>query len=141
MPFRAAALILPIVLAMLPAQAAEVVVRVDNVADGRGEVIVGLCTQATFLSRNCPFKRGAPARAGSVTFRFRDVPPGIYAVQAMHDENGNNDLDTSLLGIPSEGVGISNNPPMRLGRPSFRESAFQVSEAGAGEAVRLRYFD
>lgn len=127
--------------AAVPATAADVVVTISNVAHAQGEVIAGLCTPQTFLGRNCPFKRAAPARPGSVTLVFRNVPPGVYAVQAMHDENANNDLDTSFLGIPAEGVGVSNNPPFRMRRPSFNEAAIQVSEAGAGESVRLRYFN
>ncbi len=139
--FLCMAVVLPVFLFASQANAGDVVVRIDNVADARGDVIVGLCTPNTFLSRHCPYKQRTPARRGSVTVRFRNVPPGIYAAQAMHDENDNNDLDVSVLGVPTEGVGVSNNPPVRIGRPSFREAAFQVSEAGAGEAVRLRYFN
>ena len=33
---------------------------------------------------------------------FRDVPQGVYAVSARHDENMNRKLDKNFIGIPKE---------------------------------------
>ncbi len=55
-----------------------------------------------------------------------DLPAGNYAVSVYEDLNGNHKLDHNLLGIPSEPVGVSNNPPARLGPPRFNECSFRV---------------
>lgn len=67
------------------------------------------------------------------------LPPGGYALAIIHDQNGNNRLDT-FMGIPKEGVGFSRNPPIRFGAPSFRAARFAVAGGSAHEDVRIRYF-
>lgn len=49
-----------------------------------------------------------PAKSGTMTVKFPDLKTGEYAVVAIHDENGNYDLDFSGL-TPTEGVGVSNS--------------------------------
>jgi uncharacterized protein (DUF2141 family) len=65
--------------------------------------------------------------------------PGGYAVAIFHDENGDGEFNRNVLGIPSEGFGLSNNPTIHLRMPSFQAVRF---EAGDGETtlhVRLHY--
>ena len=69
---------------------------------------------------------------------FRDIRPGVYAVALFHDENGNGKLDTNILGIPSEGVGTSNNKRPLIGPPSFSDAKFRLEHDG-GVRVTLHY--
>jgi uncharacterized protein (DUF2141 family) len=64
------------------------------------------------------------------TCEFRDVRPGVYAVALFHDENGNGKLDTNFLGLPSEGVGTSNNKRPLVGPPSWGGSKFRLEHDG-----------
>jgi len=59
---------------------------------------------------------------------FDNVPLGVYALACYHDENDNNELDKNFLGIPSEGVGASNNVKGTFGPPSFKDAQFPVNE-------------
>ena len=79
--------------------------------------------------------------SGEAKVVVRDIDPGVYAVQAFHDENGNFDLDRNFLGLPKEGMGFSNDAPMRFGPPSFDDAAIEIGAAGAATRLRLRYFD
>jgi len=54
-------------------------------------VHIDLCTEATFLGKDCPYDAEAPARRGRVTVMVRDVPPGRYAAVGYHDANANRD--------------------------------------------------
>jgi uncharacterized protein (DUF2141 family) len=75
------------------------------------------------------------AITGDVTrCTFTGVPPGTYAVAVMHDENGNDKLDSNFIGIPTEGYGVSNNHTHALSAPTWDESKFEVR---AGDDVRL----
>ncbi|MCA9713882.1 MAG: DUF2141 domain-containing protein [Myxococcales bacterium] len=69
---------------------------------------------------------------------FSGLPPGDYALSVAHDENGNNKLDTNFLGIPKEGVGVSNNT-RRMGPPRYREAKFTVA-AGAQVTQTIELF-
>lgn len=76
----------------------------------------------------------------SVTLRFRAVPPGLYAVALLHDENGNGKADRAAMMIPKEGFGFSRDAKVRFGPPRFRDAAFPLA---AGEhaklVIRMRY--
>ena len=51
-----------------------------------------------------------------------DLPIGLYAVSALHDENANGQLDTNFLGIPKEPTGTSRNVKGHFGPPKFRDA-------------------
>jgi uncharacterized protein (DUF2141 family) len=130
---------LPLVLAAAEARAAEVLVRVTNIASANGEVGCALHAGAgTFPTGN----KGLPtvwlrAAPGGVTCRFPGVKPGAYAVAVSHDLNGNRVTDMNFLGLPREDWGVSNNVRPSLRAPTFAEAAFEVRE-GAATTVDVR---
>ena len=77
------------------------------------------------------------AAQGEVKLQFKDLAPGTYAVQVMHDENENNQLDTNFLGIPTEGYGFSNNPNV-MRKAHYDEARFDVGADAANITIRLR---
>ncbi len=72
------------------------------------------------------------ATSNEIELLFQNVPPGVYAIKVIHDENDDNKLNQNLLGIPSEKYGISNNVMGKFGLPAFSEASFNVS---GGETV------
>jgi len=58
---------------------------------------------------------------------FAGIKPGDYAIEVFHDQNGNGRLDTDTLGIPTEGVGTSNNAKGHWGPPRYEEARFRYS--------------
>ena len=80
----------------------------------------------------------SPITGKTATCEFHEVAPGTYAVALFHDENGNGKLDTNFLGIPNEGVGVSNNKKPRFGPPSWNDAKFNL-DRDATIQVMLRY--
>jgi len=74
-----------------------------------------------------------------VIVEFTDVPYGIYAVSVLHDENSNNKLDTNFIGMPKEGVGVSNNPKTFMGPPSYSASQFNFQSPTKTLEINLKY--
>nr|MBS0021906.1 DUF2141 domain-containing protein [Gammaproteobacteria bacterium] len=70
---------------------------------------------------------------------FLDIPPGTYAIVAIHDENMNGKLETNWLGIPTEGYGFSNDPRALLGAPSFSAASFQYDGQNLELTISLHY--
>lgn len=70
---------------------------------------------------------------------FADIPPGLYALAVVHDENMNGKLDTNWLGIPTEGYGFSNDPKSLLGAPSFAAASFAYDGRTLEMTIRLKY--
>lgn len=71
--------------------------------------------------------------------QFPGVPEGDYALSILHDQNANARLDT-MMGIPREGVGFSENPTLRFSAPKFASARFHVGQADISKEVRLKYF-
>ena len=135
--FRAGAVLsVATYLAAGAAVAGNLTVRTDGLRSTVGEVLVALCTAETFTTRGCAINGRAPA-GRDVT--LRDVPPGVYAVQAVHDEDGDGDLDRGLL-LPTEGIGFSRDAPMRRGPPRFDDAAIRVGPEGGTVELTMRYF-
>jgi uncharacterized protein (DUF2141 family) len=66
--------------------------------------------------------------------------PGAYAVALFHDENADGHLNTSALGIPTEGAGFSNNPTLYFGPPSLDKVRFSLHPGDNGVDVRVKYY-
>lgn len=122
------------------ADAAELSVVVKGLRNGDGRVLVAVCTAASFLKPDCALHASAPAASGAVTVTVPDVPPGRYAVQVFHDENGNVTVDRGLFGIPLEGIAFSNDAPIRFGPPDYKVAEITVAEPATETAMTLRYF-
>jgi uncharacterized protein (DUF2141 family) len=70
---------------------------------------------------------------------FAFVAPGFYAVALFRDENSNGHFDTTLLGIPAEGYGFSNNPKLYLGPPSLNQVRFAAHSGDNSVEIRMKY--
>jgi uncharacterized protein (DUF2141 family) len=125
----------------LPASAlaAQLDIELTGVENDHGLVRVAVCTPETFTTKHCPYTGAALAKPGSVVVSVNGIPPGRYAVQAYHDEDGNGRLRKGLFGLPAEAVGFSRDARVRLGAPSFDEAAIDVAEPSTATRLRLRH--
>ncbi len=110
------------------AQAADVEVRVLDVANSRGSVRVAVCSETQWIKPSCALGARVPAHAGTVIAVVKNVPPGIYGVLVHHDANDDGGINRTLLGIPKEGIGFSRDAPLRFGPPRFVDAALKVGE-------------
>lgn len=127
-------------LATLPAQAAELTIRLDGVKHEQGSLKIALFDRAeTFRKEELSLaRREVPARPGAVDVAFGEVPAGRYAVMAYHDEDGDGTMDRFMGMIPTEGYGLSNNPDVS-GPPAFDECSFDLGGDKAEILVRMKY--
>jgi len=87
-----------------------------------------------FATRVC--KNGS----SSIDATFENIPYGSYAVSVLHDENSNGKMDKNFIGIPNEGFGVSNNPKIRRGPPSFSEALFSLDTSKLELSISMNYF-
>lgn len=81
-----------------------------------------------------------PIKGGTATVTLRDLPPGVYGVAALHDENRNGDMDTRF-GIPREGVGLSNNPKLSFtSSPGWNDIKLEVPAGEKTIEIKAKYF-
>ena len=120
----------------------EVDLEVGPLRNSRGDVLVAVFRAAEdFPDPRRVFREARVPAAAMVRRSFPALPPGEYAILVVHDEDRDGDLDTTFLGIPSEGYGASRNDLPRFSAPKWKGNRFTVT-AGAVTPIkiRLRYF-
>ena len=130
-------------LSAVSASAADLQVRISGIRQA-GTVMIDLHNDPAAFPRDASraFLRAQVKATGpSVTYTFKNVPPGTYAYTYLVDENGNGTLDTNFLGIPLEGIGFSLDPSFGLSAPSFQSAAFNVEGRSAVAASTVKYFN
>lgn len=120
-------------------QSGKVILQVENVQIKKG----GELAAAAFNSKNflktgrelfSTFQQVASAK---MVFVFENLSPGEYAFVAYQDIDRNKNMKTNFIGYPKEPWGISNNPRILFGPPSFNESKVTVS-AGQTTTVNIK---
>jgi uncharacterized protein (DUF2141 family) len=74
---------------------------------------------------------------GTAIATLEGIPPGEYAIKAFHDLNGDAKLNTNLFGIPTEPVGFSNDAPVHMHAPSWKETMFVVHTGENAISIHL----
>ena len=117
-------------------------VEVRGLRSEHGQVLCFLYARAAGVPADPGRARArdvAPIVGQGATCRFAHVAPGAYALAVAHDENGNGRLDRNLLGVPTEGVGASNNPVTHFGSPSFAQARFDYAGGPMRLTVQIHY--
>ena len=79
------------------------------------------------------------AKTPLTTTCFYLPKPGFYALAVYHDENGDHDFNRTLIGMPAEGFGFSNNPSTKTGLPAYKAVRFEAKAGETESRITLRY--
>ena len=139
-------------LAATPALAAEecagkpsehrLTVSVSNIRSAKGEVAITIYPDDAkrFLAPKGKLARQrVPARTPTTSTCFFLPGPGFYAIAVYHDINADQDFNRSLVGMPTEGYGFSNDAPTTIGLPAYNTVRFRVPAGSSRTALRMRY--
>ncbi|WP_339653078.1 DUF2141 domain-containing protein [uncultured Maribacter sp.] len=102
--------------------------NIDGVTSEEGNICFAIYTnESSFLKFDEVFKSGScKAVKGNNAFQITDLPDGDYAIAIFHDANGNQNLDTNILGIPKEQLAFSKSKMKMFGPPKFEECVFTL---------------
>lgn len=115
----------------LPAAAATVTVTIKDVHSGTGFVLAQLCDKPQgYPVAGCKYQAAVPAEAGKVELQFHDVTPGVYALVAFHDEDGD-----FVPSVAFEGTAFGNDAPPP--RP-MADASFEVKDE-ARQTIHMTY--
>ncbi len=113
--------------------AATLDIRINGFKNNTGGSIVYLHNQSSSFPfpsspENAVSIRTEKITAQSAQLVFSNLKPGRYAVSIIHDENGDGKLQSNFMGIPEEGVGVSNNVHGHFGPPSYDDASFILKD-------------
>ena len=80
----------------------------------------------------------APAKCEPTLIHHLALAYGEYAVVVFHDANGNGELDSNWLGMPTETWGVSNKVRSAMRAPKFAESRFSFTPAHSLISIDLQ---
>ncbi len=118
------------------AEGVTITVIIENVLNENGQILAGLHTEETFMKGQGLDNYMGEASKGEVSFTFKNVKPGMYAISVMHDENGNMAMDFEDNGMPKESYGMSGSA-MSMGPPTFADSKFEVADKDMELKIRF----
>lgn len=98
-------------------------INISNLTTNKGTVEIGIFNkQDGFLKEGKHIlKKQVKVSGNKVSYTFKNLPKGYYAVALYQDENLNRKCDTNLIGIPKEPYGFSSNFRPKLTPPSFND--------------------
>ena len=121
--------------------AKDLTVIIKNIRSNNGFIRLAMYNNATDFPdkfNNAIETMNIPVTGSSVKATIKNLKSDTYAIAVFHDENNNEDLDTSRLGIPKEPFGFSNNPRL-FGPPTFRKCKFKFSNTMT-KTINLKRF-
>jgi uncharacterized protein (DUF2141 family) len=135
-----------ILVAIIPfelyAATGKIEVQVTGLKNDKGQIMLALHNNAdTFPTKP---KQAIQTLTAKITNQqakvtFENVSPGIYAIAVFHDENNNNKLDSNFIGIPTEGVGTSNDAKGHFGPPRFSDAKFTMTHQSHSIKIAIQY--
>ena len=107
----------------------DIDLNVEGVPSNKGTICYAIYNDASsFLKLDKVFKSGSEkAIAEKTTIKIKNLPEGDYAIAIFHDANGNEKLDTNMLGIPKEPIAFSKGKLKMFGPPKFEECVFTLT--------------
>ena len=123
------------------ANASKLSVQVNGVRSARGEVAITVYAddKRRFLARGGKLLRVRVKAASPSVHACFWVPPANYEVAVYHDADGDHDFDRTLVGLPAEGFGFSNDPETTIGLPPISATRFHVPTGERSIAIQMKY--
>lgn len=112
--------------------------NVTNIKNDKGKLVVAIFdSKENFLKKPVSEVFLEIGEDGEANGGFSDLLPGTYAIAAYHDKNDDGKLNTVIV-VPREDYGFSNNARNMFGPPGFKEAAFEMGAEDMEIAFRVR---
>jgi uncharacterized protein (DUF2141 family) len=117
-------------------------ITVKNVRSSKGNVNITIYPgdPRRFLAPRAKVSR-VRVPAAPVVHTCMSVPvAGDYAIAIYHDENGDRRFNRTLIGLPAEDYGFSNDAPTLAGLPSYSKVKFTALEGVTPLTITMRRY-
>lgn len=125
----------------VPAGHTVLAVTVKSVHSSKGEVAITVYPGDAhqFLAPHAKLAR-VRLPAAPIVHACMEVPKaGDYAIAIYHDENGDRHFNRTLVGLPAEGYGFSNDAPAVAGLPTYSAAKFTAHDGLNVLTITMRY--
>ncbi len=104
----------------------NLMIHITGFENSNGVAKVALVNSKRNYSEETPFKGYNFTIINNRAIKTIRLPYGEYAIKVYHDENGNDEMDTRMFGIPKERYGFSNDARGAFGPPEYEDALFKL---------------
>lgn len=137
------AVLLFLAAAFRPVAEEGIKLSVTNLRSDKGFVLVSLFKDGVGYpdDANKAFKTAKVSiKDKKASVLFPGLPSGTYAISILHDENNDQKMNKSFLGLPKEGYGFSNNVIGAFGPPGYIRASFRHTQNALTQVtIRTKY--
>lgn len=116
-------------------------VIVSNIRNSKGQI--GFClynSNENFLHpEKAMLSSFVKVNGSTAEYTFINVEMGTYAISVFHDEDNDKQINSNFLGMPKEGVGVSNNAKGHFGPPKYDDAKFDFNKSEQAIKISLTY--
>jgi len=117
----------------------DVTLEIINIESGEGNMNIAVYDNEASLKKSSTYRAiRQPAVKGKMEILLKDMPAGEFGVMLFQDLNGNNELDTNLLGIPTEPWSASLLGRSVFGAPGWSDINFKLPDAGGRISIDMK---
>lgn len=124
------------------AQNTQVTVSVSGIKSGKGKIVLNVFKDSDGYEKERPYKifqfDKKALTNGSLVLKCT-LDAGVYGITLLDDENSNDKMDKSFIGMPKEGFGFSNFFLEKLKKPSFEDFKIQLKNDNAKIDIKVKY--
>ncbi len=109
----------------------ELNIIISNIPNAQGQLMIEVVAGNQGFKDEIPAAASflLPANQGSIRVTTDALAPGEYGIRILHDEDGDGEMDSNMMGIPTEPWGFSNNATGRFGPPKWDQVKFTLDGA------------
>jgi uncharacterized protein (DUF2141 family) len=117
-------------------------IEISGLKEATGSVHIAVySSDSTWLEEGAVLTRTvviADALDGDLVRTDLELPMGEYAVSAYHDVDGNGELATNFIGLPSEPIAVSNNKFVKYMKPKYEDAVFTLGAEPVIQHIIMR---
>ena len=117
--------------------------EIVNIKNNEGVILISLYNRSEGFpgqSDNALLLREYKIENNTVSCAFKNLPFGEYAVSILHDEDSDGEMNTNFVGIPKEGVGVSNDAVRTFGPPRYEDAKFVLKSDQHTITIKMHYY-
>lgn len=123
----------------MSAKLASLQVNVTDINSAEGDILIGVFNSAENYASDTPIaEKIIQAKTGTVSTQFETLSAGTYAIKVLHDEDGDEEIDLSIIGAPSEDYGFSQNARDPFSQPEWEEAKFELTTSGYTATIEVK---
>ncbi len=105
-------------------------VTITDIRSDEGRLLIGLYKGAdTWLHDTQVYRTDEVApKEGEVVISFANLPAGEYGLALLHDEDGDEEMSFTWMGMPAEAYGFSRIDSRMMREPDFEECRIVIDK-------------